>query len=229
MTNSQASTEFKIRFDKVDSLNYPNFTQVEIDSILNQAYQRIVKQRYGLNNNKRQSFEETQKRTDDLKALVQNAILTPAAYATDNIDPNAQFVTLPSDYWFVIQERVDLNYQDCNDQYITKKVPVYPIEHYEFDKIMDNPFKKPSTSRVLRLMENSRIELIHDPNANIVSYYLRYLKKPLVIDTVNSPSTNLEASDHLQSEIIDEAVKIAIENIEGKRIQSFETIKNTNE
>lgn len=229
MTNAQAQTEFKIRFDKVDSLNYPNFTIIEIDSLLNQAYQRIVKQRYGLNNNKRQSFEESQKRTDDLKTLVQNAILTPAVNATDNIDINAQFVALPTDYWFIVQERADLNYQDCNGQYIIKRIPVYPVDHYEFDKTMGNPFKKPSNSRVLRLMENGKVELVHADNTNIVNYRLRYIKKPLTIDTTNSPNTSLEASDHLQSEIIDEAVKIALENIEGKRQQTFEQIKNTNE
>lgn len=229
MTNSQAQIEFKIRYDKVDSLNYPNFTIVEIDSILNQAYQRIVKQRYGINNTKRQSFEETQKRDDDLKALVQNAMLTPLVYSSNNIDVNANFVILPTDYWFIVQERADLNYQECDNNYVTKRIDVYPASHYDINKFLFNPFKKPSITRILRLMENNQVELIHAPNTNIVSYYLRYIKKPLIIDTINSPNTNLEASDHLQSEIIDEAVKIAIENIEGKRIQTFEQIKNTNE
>ena len=61
MTIAEAHQEFKFRLDKMDALNYPNFLPEEIDLILNNAQQRFVKQRYGLNNIKRQSFEETEK------------------------------------------------------------------------------------------------------------------------------------------------------------------------
>ena len=74
MTIVKAHQEFKFRCDKLDALNYPNFFPEEIDLILNNAQQRIIKQRYGLSNNKRQSFEETQKRTEDLKNVTVNAV-----------------------------------------------------------------------------------------------------------------------------------------------------------
>ena len=77
MTCAELHLEFKFRCDKLDTLNYPNFLPEEIDLILNNAQERLIKQRYGFNNIKRQSFEETEKRTEDLKEIVKNAILTP--------------------------------------------------------------------------------------------------------------------------------------------------------
>ena len=70
MTCAELHLEFKFRCDKLDTLNYPNFLPEEIDLILNNAQERLVKQRYGFNNIKRQSFEETEKRTEDLKEIV---------------------------------------------------------------------------------------------------------------------------------------------------------------
>lgn len=229
MTATQMQTEFKFRLDKFDSLNYPNFAISEIDLILNQAQDRIVKQRYGFSNIKRQSFEETQKRTEDLKAIVINAILPPSLNAPDNIDINASFVTLPVDYWFTVHERVDLNYQDCDGKWITTRVSVYPIIHNEFNKFMANPFKKPSNVRILRLMEKNRAELIFPPNTNLGNYHLRYIKKPIRIDSTTLPTVDCELSDHLHTEIIDESVRIALETIEAKRNNTFDKTYINNE
>ena len=70
MTIEQLHTEFKVFFDKVDSEAYTEFLDGEIDIMLNEAILRLVKRRYGINNIYKKGFEETQKRTDDLKELV---------------------------------------------------------------------------------------------------------------------------------------------------------------
>lgn len=227
MTATELHTSFKIGLDKVDSLNYPNFTSTEIDLFLNQAQDRIVKQRYGINNIKRQSFEETQKRMEDLKTIVKNSIITPTANATDNIDTNAVFVTLPSDHWFIVQERANLTYPDCHGKVVSEKVPIIPIQHNDFNKIMRNPFKKPNERKVLRLMENGKVELIHATGHTITNYYLRYIKEPVRINL----STNItcELSNHIHDEVVAEAIKIALEDIEAKRQPTFEKIISTTE
>lgn len=227
MIIQDAHTAFRIGLDKIDSANYPNFTDTEIDLLLNQAQDRIVKQRYGLNNNKRESFEESQKRAEDLKGVVVNAIITPSPTASDNIDPNANFITLPSDHWFLIQDRADIQVTDCNGLITIKRVPVRPIQHNDFDKVIIDPFNKPTDNKVLRLMENSRVELIHDPNTLIVTYYMRYIQQPVRVNITTG--TTFQLSPHLHQEIVDEAVKIALEDIESRRSQTFQTIANTNE
>lgn len=225
MTIAEVHQEFKFRMDKLDALNYPNFLPEEIDLLLNNAQDRYVKQRYGFNNIKRQSFEETEKRTEDLKNITVNAVLTPAAYATDNIDINARFITLPADHWFSVQERANITCNVCG-QNITKLVRVVPISHAEFSIVIEDPFNQPNNEKVLRLMENGRVELIS--SCTIVGYRLRYLKQPRRVSLTGN--ITFELSEHTHSEIIDEAVKIALEGIEGKRTQTFNPlINNTNE
>lgn len=224
MTISEVHLEFKFRFDKIDSLNYPNFLPEEIDLLLNQAQDRYVKQRYGLNNYKRQSFEETQKRTEDLKNIVLQVNLTTQPYSALNIDTNARFIILPTDHWFVIWERATLQYIDCNNTTQTKSVEVRPIQHVEFDKVVHDAFKAPDTTKILRLMDQGKLELITAPNTSVVSYSLRYVKEPVRVSL--NLGVTFELSDYTHSEIIDEAVNIALENIEAKRNPTFTPMIN---
>jgi len=217
--------EFKFRLDKADSLNYPNFLPEEIDLILNNAQDRLIKQRYGFNNNKRQSFEETEKRTEDLKNITVNAILTPLAYSVDNIDTNARFVTLPTNHWFTVQERAGITCSICGAD-VTQRVEVVPTTHAEISSNLKDPFAKPNNEKVLRLTVAGKIELIS--NCTIVDYQFRYLKQPVAMN-INTGVT-CELSEHIHNELVDLAVSIALEGIEGKRTQSFNPlINNTNE
>jgi len=225
MTILELHQEFKFRCDKLDTLNVPNFLPEEIDLILNNAQDRFVKQRYGPTNNKRQSFEETEKRTEDLKNITVNSILTPLAYASDNIDPTARFLILPTDHWFTVQERCNITCNMCGTN-VTQLVEVVPISHSEFSKVILDPFRKPNEAKVLRLMENGRVELLS--SCIIVSYRMRYVKEPQRVSI--TLGTTFELSEHTHSEIVDQAVSIALEGIEGKRSQTFNPlINNTNE
>lgn len=228
MTAVEMVTAFKFRLDKADSLNYPNFQNIEIDLLLNQAIERIVKQRYGNSNIKRESFEETQKRTEDLKAIVVRETLVPAANAPDNISSTAQFVTLPTDHWFIVQERCKITYPDCKSASKTETIPVYAIQHNDLNKVINNSFLKANKQRILRLMENSRVELIHDSTSTIVNYMLTYIRKPAKISSTGT-IVNCDLSEHLHDEIVDQAVLIALEDIEAKRQQSYNGIDKTNE
>ena len=229
MTAAEMVTAFRFRLDKTDSLNYPNFDGTEIDLLLNQAQERIVKQRYGLNNIKRESFEETQKRTEDLKAIVVNAIITPALNAVDNIDVNAQFVTLPTDHWFIVNERASIVYNDCTGIPKVDIIPVYPIQHNDASNIINNAFLKANKQRILRLMEAGRVELIHDSTTVITNYRLRYIKKPVSIVSIGTTPVDCELSNHLHDEIVDQAVLLALEDIEARRQQTYNPIEKTNE
>lgn len=225
MTCAELHLEFKFRCDKLDTLNYPNFLPEEIDLILNNAQERLVKQRYGFNNIKRQSFEETEKRTEDLKEIVKNAILTPLPYSIDNIDEDARFLLLPTDHWFTLQERATITCDYCGTP-VTKKQEVDTVIHAEISTVLKDPFRKPNVEKVLRLMYMDKVELIS--NCTIVDYQMRYLKKPNKIDLTTNVTSEL--SEHIHSELVDLAVSIALEGIESKRSQTFNPlINNTNE
>lgn len=227
MTIAEFHQEFKVRVDKIDGLLLPNLLTSEIDLLLNQAQDRFVKQRYGKTNTKRESFEETQKRIDDLKAITRQVTIAPSAYATDNINTTARFFILPNDYWFIIQEQASITYEDCHNEDITTFVEVRPIEHNEVMKVLRDPFRKPNTLKVLRLMENGRTELITDPTVTLNSYILRYIKQPVRMSFTGS--VTCELSNHTHTEILDLAVSIALEYIESKRTPGFNNLLNTNE
>lgn len=229
MTSAELIQGFKIGLDKTDSLNYPNFLDNEILYFLNQAQDRLIKQRYGINNLKRQSFEETQKRTDDLKELIRNSISSPLPLSLDN-KLNGRFFQLPNslglEYWFAIQEEADITYLDCHNNSVTDRIMVRPINHDDFNKFTKDAFNKPDAKDwVLRLMYEDKAELITDGTFNITSYILRYIKKPLLITLTQT----CELSEHIHQELIDEAVKVALENIQAPRLQSNIAINNQNE
>lgn len=225
MTIAQLHQEFKFRLDKLDALNYPNFLPEEIDLVLNNAQDRLIKQRYGLNNIKRQSFEETEKRTEDLKNITKNVILTILPYSIDNITTNARFVTLPTDHWFTLQERAGVTCVNCGVTG-TQRVEVIPISHAEASKVLKDPFRQANNEKVLRLTIDGKAELVS--NCTLVDYQMRYLRQPVAMDITTN--TTCELSEHIHNELVDLAVSIALEGIEGKRTQTFNPlINNTNE
>ena len=256
MTISQMHQAFRFGMDKMDNLNYPNFLPEEIDLLLNQAQERFVKQRYGITNTKRTSFEETQKRTEDLKELIRQVVLIPTANSGTvgvgtNITTNSVFVTLPTDEWFIIQERVIIHSDKCNTETISIYVPGYvndngqafpetiatvtgkyaevrPIQHLEFDKIVTDAFKGPDYDKVLRLMYDGYVELVPSINSTVTRYIMRYIKKPQSV-SLTTP-TNCELAEYTHQEVVDCAIVIALEGIEAKRNQTFTPlIDNTKE
>ena len=72
-----------------------------------------------------------------------------------------------------------------------------------------------------------RVEIIHASDVNLINYRLRHLKQPVKVDINNN--ITFELSEHTHTEIIDEAVKIALEGIEAKRIPTFGQIDLTKE
>ena len=54
--------EFKLKLNKVDSLDYNNFLVPEIDWYLNEAQNIFIKTRYSGNNSRATGFEASQKK-----------------------------------------------------------------------------------------------------------------------------------------------------------------------
>ena len=192
MTLAEMHIEFKLGLDKTDSLNYPNFEPEEIDLWLNNAQGRFVKTRY-VHNSKSETFEETQKRTDDLRTIVTEVTLLPSA-ATTPTKPNGILFDLPNGtmggpdiYWFAINEECEIRYEDCNGSWVDERTGVYATQHDDYDKMIDDPFNKPNKGVVLRLMHGLWAELITDGTFTINQYFLRYIRKPVTLDLINFP------------------------------------------
>jgi hypothetical protein len=76
MTIEEMHIAFKLKFDKLDLLEYPNLEAEAIDFLLNQSQIRLLKNKYQTNNTYREGFEGIQKRIDDLRTLVKSSTET---------------------------------------------------------------------------------------------------------------------------------------------------------
>lgn len=224
MTASQMHYEFKIGLDKIDSLAYPNLIAEEIDVFLNSAVDEFISQRAYGNNIRKQGIEETQKRLDDLRNITKS-YNTTTFINTPNNKPNGVFVNLPSDYRHALQEDCTISYTDCHNQTVSDIGKVIPITHDRYNKIIKDPFNKPTNDKILRLAyEGDTFELISTANSTITNYSLRYLRKPAVI--TNGPSyqtpvamINCDLSESTHREIIKLAIIRALSNIESPRVE----------
>ena len=223
MTVAEMHIQFKVGLDKTDSLNYPNFEPEEIDLWLNKAQEKFIKSRYS-HDVKRETFEETQKRTDDLREVVVQVDLNPSGNQVP-VKPNGVLFQLPDGtfggipiYWFAINEECSVKWQNCNNEYVYRRKNVKPIQHDDYNKIIGDPFNKPNKNKIVRLMHGGNAELISDGTFIIDTYHLRYIKRPEQVSLVNN--NNCELADHTHTEIVNMAVGMALENTANPRYQS---------
>jgi len=212
MTIQEMHNEFKLLLDKGDSFDAPSFLVEEIDAFLNIAQHKFVNKRAFGNNTRRTSFEEDQKRRDDLRNLVTNGVRNPGSPTSQN-KPNGRFVGLPSDYRHSINEECILRDGSV--------VGVKPITHDRYNKIIDDPFNKPNLNIVYRLDYNGdRFELIFGEGVTPATdgYRIRYIKTPTSVNF--AASTDCILSEHTHKEIVKMAVVEALENVEQPRYQT---------
>jgi len=89
---------------------------------------------------------------------------------------------------------------------------------------IDNPYSEHrlhyEEAKPLRLVYQREVELITDGSYGVVSYYVRYVKKPLEVSS-GIPTVDCELPDHTHDEIVVLAANLALENIEQQgRYQS---------
>ena len=91
--------------DKINSFQADMLLPEEIDLELNQAQGKFINTKYGKGNKFQKGFEQSQKRIDDIRTLV-DEILLPATYK-EQLDTNVwvDTVRLPDDYMHLVNTR----------------------------------------------------------------------------------------------------------------------------
>jgi len=241
--------EVKLKLNKIDSSDYENLTVPEIDWYLNEAQDIFIKQRYGISNNKRQGFETTQKRIDDLRKLVVKGIILP--FTTSSADLNAYEACLPDDYMFHIRSRADINKSGCKKK---TGISTVQIQHDDLDTVLQDPFYSPSfewEEIPIVFMEGfpriikedgtvipgciGKIIGYSDGSFRLIDLRLDYLRHPLRISwgsgvgtlSYNYPNgvtagfnDSCELAEHTHHEIVDIAVMIASGDLDHPNLQS---------
>jgi hypothetical protein len=234
MTIKELHIAFTERLDKAGSDSYAELSIYQRDFYLNQAVETFVKQRYGGNNYRREAYEETQKRTDDIRGLVK--FLNTNVFTTESLyRQGVHSVTLPTDYMFYLNATVYIRVNNCDEVqgYLQR------IQIDEIDRVYIDPYNRPRKNFVLEWMLDNKIYLGTGDNVSLVRYIMEYIKLPtlLVYDpSVITPTTDGRYSEltwdnteyflpkHTHSEIVEIAVRKAIETLESPRIMSQNSI-----
>lgn len=231
MTISEMHNLFKLELDKTSSLEIPAYEPEEIDLWLNHAINKFIKTRYSGINFKKTSFEETQKRIDDLRTLVDEETLS----VNTGVDkPDSYVAILPDDYLFALGEEVTITYSDLRTPTLdnSKRVGVKEATVNNYRSLIDNPYSEHrlhyENAQPLRLFIGNTIEFITDGNYSVTIAYLRFLRKPATVDS-GTPSVDCDLPDHTHEEIVKLAVSMALENIEQPRYQTHMNEVNTME
>ena len=119
---------------KVASFQADTLLPQEIDHELNMAMDRFVKQRYNpLSNRYRRGFEQSQKRIDDLRTLIEDVTIPQTATFGEVYDSNAGKITadrfvFPADYQFLLNVKTRVFYE-CPYQAISVSTTTKDIQH----------------------------------------------------------------------------------------------------
>ena len=209
---SELIQDYKIKMDKLDTQSYPEIQDEIIVFLLNEAIIRFIKQRYGGTNVKRDSFEESQKRTDDLRTVV---VYDTIASSGAGFFPNSFTYPLPADYWFSLLEQTDATC-DCVGTPKTERVKVKAIQHNNLNTVMQDPFNRPENTEVVRVMAQNDIQLITDGVCTTGNFYLGYIANNFKLDPL-TPAQVISMPEHTHSEIVDIAVTVTLDGIESGR------------
>jgi hypothetical protein len=241
MTISEMHIAFDLLLDKVNSLQYPSFLAEEKDFFLNQAIRKFAKTRYSGMNAKREGFEQSQKRIDDLRTLVRELTIPCTStghihdngYVLTNTLDSATFTTMP--YWLSLGEEVDILYQSSvqyTPNFVSKRVGVINATANDYRYKLDDPLAEYrlhyDEAKPLRLFYNNTIEFITDGNYSVTNAYLRFLKRPAIVTSFGTP-VDCDLAEHTHDEIVALAVQMALENVEQPRLGSYSELVNTME
>ena len=213
----------KLEYDKSSALELPAFEPEEIDFWLNNAIRKFGKTRYSGMNVKGTSFEQTQKRTDDLRTLVESVTVSSVS-GTASDYPNGYRWDLPiTGYWFTLSEEANIVVGATET-----RVGITECTVDEYRQKIDDPYSEHilhyTLAKPLRIFNGLTVELISDGNYTIDDYHLTYLKAPVTVSL--SGTTDCDLPEHTHDEIVKLAVSMMLENIEQPRYQTYQNEVN---
>lgn len=233
MKNIELQASFEIELNKLDD-NLTKPTSLITEYWLNAGLDKFWKTRYSQMNVKREGFEQTQKRIDDLRLLITN-------YLYENIDivtekGSLYTVTIPEDYAILLGDTAGITpldgvnmpcwEKDSDGNYVIKYSDTIEGTIDTIDRIKENSLSEyrlcHSKARPIRLVVGDIIELHTDGKYKVSKYRINYLRLPSKIDLHTAPFDDyLDMPEHSQSEIVKLAVQMYLENQTDKRYQSY--------
>lgn len=228
--------DLQIAFEIEATSNYSNIEDKplskEIEYWLNIGLERFVKTRYSGINLKREGFDQSQKRMDDLRTLT----IDLKEYVNQESDNFYITEDLPNDYLFLLGDKVGLLplngtalecwKTDDLGQYVeifTDPIQetIDTVDQKLENKLSDHNYRR-GKAKPLRVIKNNKIYYYTDGSYMVNSVILTYLKKPEKIDIHNKAKeeyTNMP--EHTHTEIVKLAVQAYLENKKNQRYETY--------
>lgn len=217
MTAQEFRYEFDLLYNNIMSDMGPGLDDYEVSLFLTQAQEEIVQQLYA-GSSSFDGFEASEKVRRNLANLLVRQTLTLST-STDIGNGYKEFsASLQGNLLALLSERVKISDVSCGKD---KWVNVVPVKYDELNKVLENPFRRPSNRNVLRLDKSTTgVSIIAMSTAGVsLDYEYEYLKKPqpiIVADlpagfTINGQSTASTSAldESLHRPIIKYAVQLA--------------------
>lgn len=232
MKNIELIESFEIELDKLDD-NLTKPTTNITEYWLNQGLEKFWKTRYSLMNTKREAFEQTQKRIDDLRTLVTDYTFTKEQITT--VHSRLYTVELRQDYLILLGDTVGISpatgveipcWPKEDDQYIIKYADTIEGTVDTIDRIKENSLSEYhlhyANARPIRLVANNLIKLHTDGKYMVSVYTITYLRKPNKIDIHTNPFEQYtDMPEHTLAEIVKLAAQMYLENQKDQRYQTY--------
>jgi hypothetical protein len=233
MTAAETIIQIKVFLDKIDSQAYPEILQEELDLYVNEMIQRFVKTRYNENNLYKKGFEESQKRTDDLRTLVVtrfSQITEQQVYSSQGMHTfQADLETLFDDvnhqipstdvYMFFLKANVNRCKNGCCSWQRSKQV-----QQDDLLSITADPFNRPVNIPVT-FFENGNLNVWVPDEVEVDNVAVTFIRRPAIFNSLDTVPVDIDLPEHTHTEIVQGVVGIILENIESQRQQSQQVLQ----
>lgn len=232
MTIQDMHIAINLELDKTQDFEVAYMSPEQIDYWLNKAIKRMVKQRYTGNNFTGTSFEQTQKRIDDLRLVTyypQNADGSPIILPVTQVGEN-YYQQLPNDYWYLVRLDITTQVGNC----IADAQPGSQVKQDTVNTIQEDPFNRSYSEIPVYYIIGNNIVFPTDNSFVILGTTPYYIQRPVAVQLgsqyqVVSTDINCNLSDQIHDEIVDTAVVMLLENIEQQRLQTFSGLERQQE
>lgn len=201
--------------------------EYEKSVLLTQAQDVIVKSYFdGTLNSENKGFDDSTKRQIDFSSLINVVQLNKSTGNYERFDDRGIIFELPKNTLFILNESLKTD----NVNYV-----IVPINYKEYDRLMSKPYAQPLKKQAWRLIQNntSDFDIMSEliprwdiKDSDVVSYKLRYVRRPAPIILVDLPNgleidgiskeTSCELNPILHHEILNKAVEIAMATRGGR-------------
>lgn len=230
MTASEFEREFDILYNNIMSNAAPAIDSYEKSVFLTKAQDEIITALY------EGTFEGSERLTECLNSLVVSDSFSSVRDALQVYSKKYNLISYKSkafelkhDILYIVYESIITSLGGV------KEIPVRPVKHDEYNRIRNNPFKRPRKLEAIRITSSQ--EIVDQGNKTILEiissyddfiYKVRYVRKPKPIILYTEPGLTIDGEDgtnleqdldkrnpceldsKLHKVILDAAVKLAV-------------------